>query len=133
MSLLTDITGFIGSNASIISAFEATPVGGTNMFISFEPDSPDNCITVYPYGGAPPNWQSKQYLSSVQVRVRMSEFDKCYDTAQSIIDQMHANGDVLTNSNGVPFAIQSQPIYLTRDDELRSICVCNFDIKHVKY
>jgi hypothetical protein len=132
MYLLNNIADFICTDASIISAFEATPVKGTSVFISLEPDTPDNCITLYPYGGAPPEVNSKyKHNSNVQVRIRADDFQQAYKTGQTIINRMHYNGDVLASTNGMLYTVQSQPIYLNRDDELRSIVVTNFNVKHV--
>ena len=127
--ILNDIRNFITTSASVLA-----DLGATVCYISHEKDTPDNCITLYPYGGRAPEPNSKyKYNSSVQVRVRGTTFPKAYNTCQTIINQMHYNGDVLASTNGMMYSIQSAPIFLVRDDERRSICVCNFDARHVRY
>ena len=134
MSYLTDIRNYICNNATVASYFTAVPVCGQSLFIGFEPDSPDNCITIYPYGGLPPEQGTKEkYNGKVQVRVRGTSFPLAYNTCQHIINQMHYNTSVLASTNGIMLAMESQPIYLTRDDENRSIFVCNFRSKFVRY
>lgn len=132
MSLIDDIATFIASDTTISSAFGTTITSGANLYISYEPTSPDSCLTIYPYGGTRPALGSKyKYNSSVQVRSRSNSFATAYNTAQAIIDQMHYNGDIVTH--GVVLSLQSQPQFLLRDDSRRSILVSNFQILHVKY
>lgn len=134
MSYLTDIRNFICNNSTIASYFTATPVCGQSMFIGFEPPSPNNCITVYPYGGEAPEPNSKlKHNGKVQVRVRGTSFPLAYDTCQYIINQVHYNTSVLASTNGIMLAMESQPIFLTRDSENRSIFVCNFRSKYIRY
>ena len=49
MSLLTNIQDFIRTDASIAEAFTATPILNESIFIGFEPDTPDNCISIFLY------------------------------------------------------------------------------------
>ncbi len=134
MSLLSDITDFIASDASIEAAFGASISVGTNLFISFMPDSPDNVIVVTPYGGSSPELNSKyKHNSHVQVSSRASTFSVAYNTCQEIINQIHYNGNVLSNSRGMLYAIQSSPIFLQREEDRRVIVVCNFEAKFIRY
>lgn len=134
MSLVDDIVTFIAGSSSIATSFGTTITAGTNLFISFEPTSPDSVITIYPYGGARPALGSKyKYNSSVQVRFRSASFQTAYETGQATIDAMHYNGDVISNSNGVVLANNSQPQFLYRDEDKRSILICNFSVLHVRY
>jgi len=134
MSLLTDLTTYIAANSTIVTAFGTTITAGTNLFVTFEPNTPNSCITLYPYGGEPPDTTPKtRRVSNIQVRVRAASFQVSYNTCQAIINQLHFNGNVLTGADGMVYALQSQPIFLTRDTENRDICVCNFRILHFQY
>lgn len=132
MSFITDIANYIAGSTTIESAFGASITVGTNLFISFEPDTPNNCITIYPTSSLAPTDKDK-YNSAVQVRVRATTFPIAYNTCQAIIDALHRNGAVLTNTNGLMLALNSQPIYLTRDTEKRTIVVANFFSRHARY
>lgn len=132
MSFITDVKDYIAASTAIEGVFGTSITFGTNLFISFEPDTPDNCITVYPTSSLGPT-DERKYNSAFQVRVRATSFTTAFNTCQKIIDSMHRNGDVLTNSKGLILAMNSQPIYLIRDDNKRSIVVSNFHSKHIRY
>ena len=132
MSFISDIKDYLQTDTDVAAQFGTTPAFGTNLFISFEPDSPDNCITIYPTPGRKPDDVNK-YISSCQIRVRGATFEIAYNTLQKIISKLHLNGDVLGNTNGALVAINSQPEFLIRDDNRRSILVAHFNSKHVKY
>jgi len=134
MSLLTDISDFIASSTEIEAEFGASISVGTNVFVAFMPDLPDNVIVVTPYGGSSPELNSKyKHNSHVQISSRASTFSVAYNTCQEIINQAHLNGNVLSNSSGMLYAIQSSPIFLQRGEDRRVTVVCNFEAKHVRY
>ena len=134
MSYITDVKDFLCNNATISAAFGTTVLCGNSMYIGFEPNKPSNCITIFPYGGEAPEPNSKyKYNANVQVRVRATSFPVSYNTCQSIIDEMHYNTSVLASTNGIMYAMESQPIFLTRDENNRTIHVCNFRSKYVRY
>jgi len=127
--ILNDFRTFLTTDASVLS-----DLGASKVMIGHEPDMPNECITLYPYGGRAPEPNSPlKYNGSVQVRVRASTWPKSYNTCQTIINKVHHTASVCSNTNGRAYAINSIPIYLTHDDEKRIIHVCNFDIKFVKY
>ena len=126
---MTDVHTFITTNASVRS-----DLGASRCYISHEPPTPDNCITIYPVGGFGPEPNSpKKQNSSFQVRVRADTFPKSYNTCQTIIDRMHHSASPCSSTHGRVYAKQSQPIFLFRDEDRRSICVANFDVKYVRY
>jgi len=135
MSLLSDITDFIASDASIEAAFGASIQTGVNLYVGFVPVSPANVITLFIMGGSPPEPGNKyKHNSHIQIRLRSTDFLTSYNTGQALIDQMHYNGNVLTNSNGILYAMQSSPIFVSRSDEdRRVIMTCNFEVSHVRY
>lgn len=83
-------------------------VAGTNLFIGILPESPDVCVGLYEYAGAPPlevfrDMGETLERPSVQVIVRASRND--YPTARNLIKGVR---DTLTNItdetiNGVRF------------------------------
>lgn len=81
--------------ARLQSASVATP--GTDLFLGILPESPDVCVALYEYAGAPPlevfrDMDETLERPSVQVIVRASRND--YPTARELIKDVR---DVLTD------------------------------------
>ena len=137
-TLLTDFRNYIANNTTIQAAFGVEPVSGTNLFISFLPDSPDACIVIYPSGGSvSPTSTGKRHLDSVYVLIRATDNDVAYKTGKTLItlldDKTRSNQKILTNTTGVALVSQSQPTYVGRDDNLRSLYRIDIDFRIVRY
>ena len=139
-TLLTDFRNYIANNTTIQAAFGVMPIAGTNLFISFMPDTPDECISLYPAGGAEsPSFTGDRQLHSIYVLIRALDNDAAYKTGLTLIrlldDKTRRNSHykVLRYSEGVALVSQSQPIYVVRDDNLRSTYRVDVDFRIVKY
>lgn len=135
--LLTEVESHFTSLTAtneVCSNFGSTFTSNTNIFKGVVPSSPTDCVVLLPYGGRPPDTRhrSAQY-PSIQVRVRATGYAKGYKTTQAIINHLHQNGDVCSSFVGIPFAVQSQPIFLAWDEEKYPVFVCNFDFNIIKY
>jgi hypothetical protein len=137
-SLVEDIgTHFRGlaSTHEILTNFGATQfVENSNLFYIVEPATPNNSVTIIPYGGSPPDITHKnaQY-PSCQIRVKASGVAKGYRVTQAIINELHQNNELGSNIPMKCFANQSSPMFLKWDEEDYPVYVCNFDFMHVKY
>jgi hypothetical protein len=126
---MKDIKNFITTDASIRAA-----LGASKCTMSHEPDTPDEHIAIYPYGGRSPEKNSRfKYHSNVQIRVRGGSAATAYNACQKVIDRMHYNASCVASTNGYAYALNSQPIFLFRDDDRRTYYVCNFEVRYVKY
>lgn len=85
---------------------------GTDLFIGFEPESPANCVTIYPTGGRPPAASGWKEYPTMQIRVRNTEYSDGYDKAEEIFGLLHKERNILTTFRGRCFAIQSSPIFI---------------------
>ena len=74
-------------------------IGGANgnLFVGREPDSPDNCVTIFDTPGGPPQLVlgtdgNEYYSPMVQVRVRNNDYRIGYNLAHDIMVALHAKG-----------------------------------------
>ena len=137
-TLLTDFRNYMVGNSTLESALGVAPLAGTNVFISFMPDSPDECIVIYPSGGSEsPTSAADRQVHSVYVLIRAVDNNAAYKTGIALIglldDNMRQNSSILQYSKGIALVQQSQPVYVGRDDNLRSIYRVDVDFKIVKY
>jgi len=137
-SLIEDLgTHFLGlaSTNAVLTNFGATQfVENSNLFYIMEPATPNNSVTLIPYGGGKPDTahRNAQY-PSMQVRVKASGVAKGYKVTQAIINELHQNNELGSNIPMKCFAIQSSPMFLKWDEEDYPVYVCNFDFMHIKY
>ena len=107
----------------------------TDIFISKEPDSPDNAITIYSNGGIPDecltHGERSGEILSFQVRVRNND----YLTAQAVMESVRASiekgNKTLVDSGGtnrLKIWMTSLPIDLKRDSTNRAIVTANFNV-----
>jgi hypothetical protein len=127
-------TGLASTN-DILTNFGATQfIENTNLFYVIEPSTPNNSVTLIPYGGGKPDTEHRhaQY-PSMQVRVKADSVVKGYRVTQAIINDLHHNTSLGSNIPMQCFAIQSSPMFLKWDEEDYPVYVCNFDFMITKY
>lgn len=118
-------------------------IGSTDDWGIYEnsmPSSPDKCIAVFVYGGAPPDVDWDGEYPSVQVRIRGdshrtdSSTDRAvhattYAKAYAVMQSLHKT--LRTTINGVLYywiAAKHSPASLGRDSKGRDLFVINFDV-----
>ena len=106
---------------------------GTDIFISKEPESPDNTITIYKTGGLPDNTLKvgnyTQEIHNFQVRVRNNNYQVGHTTMNSVRASIEKGIKTLTDSGGTDYLkiqMVSLPIDLIRDTTNRCIITANF-------
>jgi len=106
---------------------------GTDIFISKEPESPDNTITIYKTGGLPDNTLKfgnyTQEIHNFQVRVRNNNYQSAHTTMNSVRLSIEKGIKTLTDSGGTDYLkiqMVSLPIDLSRDTTNRCIITANF-------
>jgi len=114
---------------------QAAGVGtlGTDIFAAKEPDSPDNCITIYNTGGTPDpclDVGENDEMNTFQVRVRNNDYLAAYvvmDAIRAVIQK--SKFSVVTDSAGSTYlSIWSTtlPNDLQRDETNRVIVTQNY-------
>ena len=125
----------LASTNEILTNMGATQfVENGNLFYIIEPATPNNSVTIIPYGGGKPDTGHKyaQY-PSVQIRVKADGVAKGYKVTQAIINDMHQNVALGSDIPMACFAIQSSPVFLKWDEEDFPVYVANFDFMIKKY
>lgn len=103
---------------------------GWDVFVGFEPDEPDRCVIVTPYGGdSTDNLLSRPGL---QVIVRgdktADSYAVAFNTLQAIHDDLaNRTGTIGQSSYQSVYALQS-PTHLEWDGNRRPKFVCNFSV-----
>jgi len=119
----------------IAEILEADGVGtfATDIFISKEPDSPDNCITIYKTGGLPDNCLTvgnrSLEIHNFQVRVRNNNYLTAHTVMESVRSSIEKGIKTLVDSGGTNYfkiELNSLPIDLQRDKANRAIITANF-------
>jgi hypothetical protein len=136
-TLLEEISTYFANLTAtheIASNFGSAFTENTNLFIGVEPATPTDCVSIIPYGGGvADNRRPGAQSPSFQVRVRTTTYKKGFKTVQAVINAVHLNDRITTTIPAKFYAVQSQPILLTYDEEEYPIFVCNFSAKSIKY
>lgn len=116
-----------------IAAYLATQsVGtvGTNIFIGIIPDSPDNCVALFEYGGSAPDLVGT-YVErpNLQVRVRNTSYSTGRAKCASVITALHTLGETtLSGTRYLWVAAKQSPISLGVDAKERYEWSINFQV-----
>jgi hypothetical protein len=107
--------------------------------VSYEPDVPEECVTLYDYAG-----ENREYMlggvdiekPAVQFRCRSNDYATGYDFLRSIADYFRSATLEFVNADSSysywGFSQQNDITFLERDDANRSIFVLNFYLKRCK-
>src|SRR5574337_2076253 len=107
---------------------------GTDLFTGTLPDTPDNAVALYEYGGVTPvstlgPGQAKFERPRVQVLVRATTYSAARSKIESIYKLLH--GLANTSLSSVRYllveAVQS-PAFMEKDTNNRVKLICNFQI-----
>ena len=108
-------------------------VFGTNLFISQEPSSPSNCITIFDTSSSPHDLgltATGYRYDSIQIRVRNKDYTTGMGIAEDIIGSLHGRAQETWNETLYTVIIcSSGPAMLDKDDNSRSRIVVNFNLQ----
>ena len=108
-------------------------VEASNLFIGIETEK-DECLSIYMYGGSPPDKDGYRQYPDVQLRLKSNSRQTAFSTMQSIINTLHQNSNVCSTNSGKVFANQSAPfIFGVREGGEFTISIANFSVKHIKF
>lgn len=107
------------------------------IYIGLEPDTPDNCITIYDSGGRPPGYYFNKDLPETQypgfqVRVRGLDYAAVYAKISAIKDMLNKKGAFTTTGDdatkyGRIFQTSAIISLGRQKKKLRHVLVVNFE------
>ena len=105
-----------------------------DLFIAFEPSSPDDCVTIFDTPGGLPNMSfdvSERYdRPSIQIRVRNRNYVTGLQLTHDIKDFLHRKAHETVN--GTYYSLiqcTGEPAFLDWDENRRARFIVNFDIQ----
>lgn len=106
-----------------------------NLYVGREPDSPDNCVTIFDTPGGPPQLVlgtdgNEYYFPTIQVRVRNNDYRIGYNLAHDIMVSLHARGQ--QTWGGTLYSVikaMADPALLNWDENGRARFVVNFELQ----
>lgn len=110
---------------------------GVNLFIGFEPDTPDapdSVVTIYDTTSFPPDFAldpgETVYNSAVQIRVRNTSYVTGISLARDIMESLHVRAQTTWNDT-LYTVIQAtgEPALMAWDGKNRAIIISNFNMK----
>lgn len=117
----------------VCAAYTTTLISGDNLYMYSEPAEASRCITIIPYGGAPPREDGIKHEASVQIRLKINSRSTGVKTMQAIINDLDHNDEVCASVNGIVLANQSQPLIInTIEGGETLIIVANFTVKYAR-
>jgi len=107
---------------------------GTNLFVGYEPNKPDSCVTIYDTPGFPcglaMDGDTGYEYPAVQISIRSSDYVEGFNMAQSIKEFLHGtNHTIRNNAQYQVMNCMCAPFMLNRDENRRVRFVVNFDIQ----
>lgn len=107
---------------------------GTDLFLGFLPDKPDNLVALFEYAGDPMELtmgSSDPVLErpGLQVRVRNTSYSAARSNIEAVVDELHGLAEqTLTNKRYLLIKANQSPESLGLDANMRSEFVCNFSV-----
>jgi len=104
-----------------------------DLFVGYEPSTPDNCVTIFDTSGYPPEvtfeGNPNFYKPSIQIRVRNKSYLDGYELISGIVRALHGRGPELWNGTTYCSIIcTSDPALLDWDANGRARFIANFNI-----
>ena len=104
---------------------ETSLIPGDNLFVGFEPDTPNNVIVIYDTGGGPTDFVGYRQ-PTVQVRSRNSNYIDGWDKINEVVQVLNGIGSRTVNGTyHSTWWLQSDITFLQRDSKDRVIFVTN--------
>lgn len=118
-----DIKDYIEANTSHV--FNA------DLFVSVEPDSPNETLTLYDYAGSDSDPKFNIEYSQIQFRSRAATYKRAYEIVSEIkvlLEGLRAD-QTLNGSRYFGFYVTSQPAFILRDKSKRFVFTMNMQIR----
>ncbi len=103
---------------------------GTNLFISREPSSPANCVTIYDTPGMADgltfNREEIYEYPAIQVRVRNTSYQAGWGIINDIRRALHGRAETVNDTYYAIIKVHTPPAMVGYDDNGRVLLVINF-------
>jgi hypothetical protein len=115
----------------IANMIDASPIGlgelAVDLFVSREPTTPNNCISIFDTGGFEPDAKHDISRPTIQIRVRNSVYLTGYNLATAIKDALHGLYEQEEGlSNYLIILAMGDVTHIGLDDSNRNIFTINF-------
>ena len=102
-----------------------------DLFIGAEPSSPNNVVTLYDTGGG--GFDLASYREpTIQARIRNTSYPKGWNQADEVARTLQTvNGRKVNGTHYGSIWLQSEILFVERDDDGRFVFTCNFRMKRV--
>ncbi len=120
-----DIANYLGSSGVALGVLQ------TDLFVGFEPNSPDFAITVYDTPGPSPNARFLRDEPTIQIRTRgkPGDYSTAWAKAQDIKDALLGlPTQILSGTNYVQFLMIGDIQSIGRDGNNRPLIVTNWQL-----
>lgn len=107
---------------------------GTDLFMGFLPDKPDNLVALFEYAGDPMEMTmgsggSVLERPGLQVRVRNTSYSAAKTKIEDVVDELHGlANETLSNKTYLLIKANQSPESLGLDASFRSEFVVNFSV-----
>ena len=133
MSILNNVASQLTSLAatnSVCVAFGTTFTLGTNLSLYSQISNDVSAITIYPYGGSPPNNDKYRLNSNFQIKMKSESNHTLMETQQKLIEYLHLNQ---LSGVGQIKSLNSAPIMteVLEGGQFKT-AVTNYSILHIK-
>lgn len=103
---------------------------GTSLYLSHQPESPDEVVAIYDTGGVEPDRYLPTADPTVQILVRANDYETAHDRAQEIAGILHG----LTNQEIGDYYVYyifllGEPAHIGRDKRERDEYTLNLHLK----
>lgn len=104
---------------------------GTDLFIAHEPESPDNCVTLYDTSGGRPDLSlqgGNYHRDTFQIRVRNNGYAEAMAEVYRIMDFLQGKANEIWNGTYYSLIyVYIPPFGLEWDDNNRAVVVLNME------
>ena len=102
---------------------------GTDLFLGFTPDQPDNCISLFEYAGFSPDLHSNVEYPVLQVRVRDENYSDAADKIRRVMKCLHGlHEQTLSGTRYLLIKAQGSPEALKRNQDDLIEMIVEFEI-----
>lgn len=116
----------------IASHLQANGLGqlGQDLFVSFQPSEPDDCITIYDTGGYAPDIDVPLRDPTCQVLVRSADYPVAMERAQAVFNLLHAKANYALGGAWIYLSkAEHEPTPIGPDENGRPEITLNFHFK----
>lgn len=103
---------------------------GTDLYLSYQPESPDDVVTIYDTGGVEPDRYLPTADPTAQILVRASQYETAHNRATEIAEALHGLHNQTLGDHYVYYIfLLGEPAHIGRDKRNRDEISINVHVK----